>query len=403
MENTKFIGIDPDSKKFVMSYIDLQNDKKNQTKTFFNTSKSVSEFVSWVKEESIVVGIEGMNGQSSTLEKELEKNEIIFYSIPAYRIDKFRQAFIGDNKNNENDALATTRFIISLYQKNKLQEFKYKKIENDELRVLTRNYQKTNKLETIEINNLWKTLNQVSSDLYLLLRGEHPDIESNKMLEKVGILNLLGSKSNIYDWKSMNHDEFFKEMGNRNFKGREELIKKLMNVSQTLKPISKSIEITIRQGIENIKRFKEHKIVIEKEIEEISKNNFEIQELSKDKGIGVLTASKIISEIGDINRFKNDDNLASYAGLSVKENSTGDNSKIKKNIHFNRRLKDAFMQAAILTIMFNKDKHLFSYYKSLLQRGMKKVEAQKRVARAILRDYFKRLKKLKIDGENKSE
>ena len=53
--------------------------------------------------------------------------------------------------------------------------------------------------------------------------------------------------------------------------------------------------------------------------------------------------------------------------------------------------------------MFNKDKHLFSYYKSLLQRGMKKVEAQKRVTRAILRDYFKRLKKLKIDGENKNE
>ena len=53
-----------------------------------------------------------------------------------------------------------------------------------------------------------------------------------------------------------------------------------------------------------------------------------------------MTASSLVAEIIDIRRFIKDDNLASYAGLTKKEYSTGKNEAMRYNSNFNRRLKD---------------------------------------------------------------
>ncbi len=72
---------------------------------------------------------------------------------------------------------------------------------------------------------------------------------------------------------------------------------------------------------------------------------------------------------------------------------------MRNSILYNHRLKGAFMQGALTFIVHNPDSHLTGYYKSLLKKGMKKIRALRRVARALIRKIFRELKELKIKEE----
>jgi len=111
-----------------------------------------------------------------------------------------------------------------------------------------------------------------------------------------------------------------------------------------------------------------------------------------------------MSEIIDIRRFANDDRLASYSGLGRSEYSTGERSKMIPNPQFNRRLKDVFITAAKNFVRYNPDSHLTGYFRNLVKkRGMKVNEAYKRVARALVRVIFRKLRSLieENSGEQK--
>ena len=67
------------------------------------------------------------------------------------------------------------------------------------------------------------------------------------------------------------------------------------------------------------------------------------------KGIGMITAAIIVSEIGDINRFKDPRQILKMAGLSLKENSSGKH-KGKTTISKRgrrRRLREGLFRAMI--------------------------------------------------------
>jgi hypothetical protein len=64
----------------------------------------------------------------------------------------------------------------------------------------------------------------------------------------------------------------------------------------------------------------------------------------------------------------------------------------RKTFMFNHRLKNIFFTAARNYTLYNPDSHLTGYYRSLKARGMKQIELYKRVARALLRRFYKDLK-----------
>ena len=136
-------------------------------------------------------------------------------------------------------------------------------------------------------------------------------------------------------------------------------------------------------------------------LKKITEKNEFVKSLEEHKGISTLTASNLIAEIIDIRRFAKDDNLASYAGLTKKEYSTGKSETMRYNANFNRRLKDALMTAARNFVIHNPDSHLTGYYKNLIKKGLSKTEAQKRVARALVRVIFKKLYSLVEETDEK--
>ena len=130
---------------------------------------------------------------------------------------------------------------------------------------------------------------------------------------------------------------------------------------------------------------------IKKLIAKRAKDDAAVQKLTQYKGIGILTAAALEAEIIDIRRFASNDKLASSSGLARREYKSGDNEREGTNHFFNPRLKNAFMTAAMNFVIFNPDSHLTGYYNNLIKRGMKKTDARKRVARALVRVFYKAL------------
>ena len=65
-------------------------------------------------------------------------------------------------------------------------------------------------------------------------------------------------------------------------------------------------------------------------------------------GLGRLTGARVLAEIGDPNRFKNADHLASYAGLVPVDWQSGSTRRTRRTKSGNKRLKDAICTSAVV-------------------------------------------------------
>jgi transposase len=87
------------------------------------------------------------------------------------------------------------------------------------------------------------------------------------------------------------------------------------------------------------------------------------------KGIGMVTAATIISEIGDIGRFKDPRQIIKLAGLALRENSSGKHKgKTTISKRGRRRLREALFRVMIAMLANNRE------FRSLHQRNLNRTE-----------------------------
>ncbi len=385
------IGIDPDSTGFVCALVKAAS-AHAETKGFMATQTDIAKFVRWVRGQGdLIVAIEGSNGLSKPLEKALREVGMVFYSFKPADTDKFRKAVLGQNKDNQKDAEGVARYAMALEAQGKLDRYRRVWFADVELQLLTRRYERKSCAKTAEVNGLWKLIRHASPDLYLALGGRNPETDlSENTLQNVGILTLLGEKPNLGEWKEFSEEELLVAMGGSR-SGRRELIRELRKVAGTFPQTSLAVALMIRDSARNILRLKREEADIARMLEQMTKDSPEVQMLKQKQGIGAVTATSIIAEIINIQRFGREDNLAGYAGLGRREHSTGDTTREVASQTFNRRLKDALMTAARNYVRFNPDSHLAGYYRNLLKKGMGQLEANRRAARALVRVIFREL------------
>ena len=393
------IGIDPDAKGFVCAYVNVQEGTVGKRR-FMVSEKDLVSFVKWVKAEGdVIVALEGSNGQSRPIEKVLRGEGVIFYSFKPADTDKFRKAVLGQNKDNRKDAEAVARYALALEAQQKLQMHRRVWFVDQELQLLTRVYQSISGQMTAEVNRLWKLVRMASPDLYLAVGGKHPEVElKDNVLTSQGILSLLVENPEIGEWKSFSEAQFFCAMGNRNYQGRGKLIQDLRKVAASFPSISPAMALMIRSSAQQVTEQKGRLAEIMKMLEQITQRNAAVQALKQIRGIGTITASRLVAEIVDSRRFLRDDNLASYSGFGLKEHSTGEMSRMVHSEMFNHRLKDAFMTAARNVVCCDPNSHLAGYCRNLVKNGMTTLEAYKRVARALVRVIFKVLSSVTETG-----
>ncbi len=393
METKSVIGIDPDSLGFVCSMLKLNKMNFVHKKEYSTSSEGIANFIKWAKKQGeCIIGIEGSNGQSRPIEQALRKLGITFYSFNAKDVANFRKTVLGENKNNEKDAEAVARYALALKSQGMLSNYQRVHMPDDQLQPLIRSYEQKSKMITKEINSLWKLIRNISTDLYLTLGGNNPDVDiKNNILSNHSILSLLSQKPDIFEWKKLSEEDFICAMGSYKYKGYKNHIHAFQKIAKTFQPISHAMILMLENSAQQILFLRKQVNEIIKLLKKITEKNQSVKSLEEYNGISTLTASNLIAEIIDIRRFAKDDNLASYAGLTKKEYSTGKSEAMRYNANFNRRLKDALMTAARNFVIYNPDSHLTGYYKNLVKKGLSKTEAQKRVARALVRVIFKKL------------
>lgn len=128
-----------------------------------------------------------------------------------------------------------------------------------------------------------------------------------------------------------------------------------------------------------------HKSVLEVEtqLRKLAKNEAYIQPmewLQSVPGIGLITALVLFSELGDINRFPSLDHLRSYVGLTPKEHSSGERTRILGiNKRGNAYLRFMLIEAAWRAI--RKDRTLGKDFETLCKRMV----PQKAIVRIAVR------------------
>jgi transposase len=386
------IGIDPDAKGFVCAHVQIGQPKVIK-KGFMATENDLQSFVRWAASvEDTIIAIEGANGQSRPIEKALREAGIVFYSFKPADTDKFRKAVLGQNKNNQKDAESVARYAMAMEAQGKLERYRRVWFTDMELQLLTRSYERVLKEMTSGVNWLWKLLRHASADLYLALRGDHPEVEfGERMLRNQGILGILASHPDIGQWKNLSDEQLREVMGGGNSQFHLKNIQQLRKLMPSLPQLSPGTAMTIGDSARRLQGLHGDLANIVKALEALTRDNIAIQTLKQTRGIATVTAATMIAEIIDIRRFAREDNLAGYIGLGLREYSTGDTVKMIATEMFNHRLKDAFMTAARNYVHFNPDSHLAGYYRNLIKTRMRPMEATKRVARALVRVIYKTL------------
>lgn len=142
---------------------------------------------------------------------------------------------------------------------------------------------------------------------------------------------------------------------------------------------------TFQYYVDEYLKAKEQVKIITKKVKEIAKTKLfskSVNLLCSIPGIGIITAMKILTELEDINRFKNLDQLCGYIGLVPTTKSSGEKDKVGEMTNRgNKYLKTAIIESAWSSIRY--DPAMSQKYIELRKR-MEKNKAIVRIAKKLI-------------------
>ena len=167
--------------------------------------------------------------------------------------------------------------------------------------------------------------------------------------------------------------------------------KGLSELSKSIERLSYSEKIVINDMLKRIIDIKERSEKIENEMAKIGKDREDVKKLMTIPGINIYIATGIIGEIGDIQRFRNKESVASYAGLVPRQDQSGKNDR---KGHITKEgpsiLRYLLVLAAQTVIKYSKK--LKNKYLSLVRR-IGRNRAIVAIARILAETIFTMLKK----------
>jgi transposase len=101
---------------------------------------------------------------------------------------------------------------------------------------------------------------------------------------------------------------------------------------------------------------------VEKLIEERYGEDEDVKLMLSTPGIGIVTASVLKAEIGDITRFDSAGNLATYAGLTPSRSQSGEKEWFGPTGHGNDRIKHVLIEATLSHVNHHNDSKITEFY-----------------------------------------
>lgn len=311
------------------------------------SNDQLEDCVSWLSslgsKERVIVGLEDTNGNGLHVTGRLQKEGFYLHYVPPILTDRARKHSIYHDKSDDIDAMRVGKAIITKSE----QALPAKNIipnSRGSIRIidlLVQERQTLLKEQTALKNQLHALLHQYYGNNY---RHDFKNIFSHKAL--------LWLENEIN-----NSDSFLSGSILRRIERLKVIQKQIMEIDQSLKSESAALP--------SIKKL--YTCLV---------------------GCGLLTACKIIAEIGEADRFTTQDQLAMYAGIAPVKYQSGKSGRYHTNPAGNRRLNQAVHTVALSQIGNKGKKEAKDYYQRKLTEGKSKLWALRCLKRQIVKSIF---------------
>lgn len=257
-----------------------------------------------------------------------------------------------------------------------------------------------------------------------LLEGEYEELRNAKNLRQVVVKDLNRTKNQIHNWLDRYFPEYKEAYASWESKSFIKIIKKYIfpsvierippnQIYEMLPPkmrrgvglgkierlvTASKNSIGIKEGLsfakveinyllEKYDGFLEQIEEIDKYVADICSNLAKTEKITQIKGIGIVTASGIVAELGDIRNYKTPKQMIKMAGLSLTENSSG---KVKGTTSISRRgrkdLRRLLYQVILGMIRTNTAfKEMYIYYTTRRKNQLTGKQAIIALCRKLLR------------------
>ena len=181
------------------------------------------------------------------------------------------------------------------------------------------------------------------------------------------------------------------------------------NYIRQLEELASSKEDIVLEGyLIKLRRERQYALDLTKKLRELSKTERyreQVELLRSIPGVGLLTSMVYVTEIGDINRFKKDDQYIAYIGLVPGKHASADKDpKGRLSKRGNKRIRTAIILSAWMSIRNNPE--MAAYYETYKSKGKASNVAIIKIARklalrmkAVIRDRRKYESKIEKESD----
>lgn len=321
------------------------------------------------RKENILIGMEPTGHYWKALANYLQDNGYKVVMVNPAHTKKAKE--LDDNsqtKNDKKDSLVIARLVRDA----RFNEVYIPTEIYSELRVLTNTRHELLRKTTSIKNRITAILDEYFPEYEKAFKDIFKSVSSIRILKNIPMPEDI-TKTDIEAIVTIMRDGSKRGQGNKRAEKIKELAQKSVGVKHGLIATRMQLSLYIQDYELLIKQIEK---VEEKMAECLNKTEYGARLLSI-KGIGIVYASELIGEIGDLKRFSNAEQIRRYAGLNLVENSSG-NHKGKTTISKRGRatLRSLLYKMALTMISKNEEiKEIYSYYKNRKNNGLKKKQA----------------------------
>jgi transposase len=310
-------------------------------------TESIKQFKKIEKKErgKISFALEGKNGYSAPFDQLLINQGFTLYHVDNLKLKRFREAFAGEWRDDQRDALMLSKMLKLKDHINSQREKVFIKIEKpspltESLKLLSRHQQTLIDEKVRLTNRLRKKLLEVGPEILKLAKlknkkliailAQYPDFSKYKRITVKSLLKIkgIGKKQAPFLLKRLNHLEY------------------MPGLTDIYKTIIFSYAKRISELQEEIKD-------LDKKLDEIGEKSKEVKHLKTIPGIATKLASRFMGEIGDIHRFPSEKQLAIYCGIACVDNNSGKVTKARVVYKANKICKQTLINMAGCSIRFS--------------------------------------------------
>jgi transposase len=342
-------GIDIGSESHHITILDeednvLYNEKVAHKLNEF--AESIKLFKQIEKKEGgkISFALEGKNGYSAPFDRILLDQGFTLYNVDNFKLKRFREAFAGEWRDDQRDALMLSKMLKLKEHINGPREKVFIKIEKtspltESLKLLSRHQQTlidekvrlTNRLrkKLLEVCPQILELDKLKNKKMIAILVKYPDFSKYRRITLKSLLKIkgIGKKRTPFLLKRLNNLEYMPG---------------LTDIYQTI----------IFSYAKRISELQEEIKDLDKKLDEIGGKDEGVNHLKTIPGVATKLASRLIGEIGDIHRFPSEKQLAIYCGIACVNNDSGKVTKARVVYKANKICKQTLINMAGCSIRF---------------------------------------------------